>query len=94
MRNNQINGLHDASDLKKIVKNHQSLSIIDFSNTELNVNKNKLRNIGAAAIVEGILESRENGCSLISEINLSYNYLTYECLPVFAMLRNPDWIQL
>jgi predicted transcriptional regulator of viral defense system len=89
MRNNQINGLHDSADLKKIVKNHQSLSIIDFSNTELNVNKNKLRNLGAASLVEGILESTKNGCSLISSINLSYNYLTHECLPTFSRLRNP-----
>ena len=92
MRNNQINGLHDAFDIKTIIKNHKSLSAIDFSNNELNVNKNKLRNQGAAAIIEGILDSKEMGCSLISEINLSYNYLTVECLPLFAKLNDPNWI--
>jgi hypothetical protein len=69
--------------------NHPSLSIIDFSNTELNVNKNKLRNQGAVAIIEGILGSKEMGCSLITEINLSYNYLNQDILPYFAKLRNP-----
>ena len=92
MKNNQLNGPEHASDLKKIVKNHPTLSFIDFSNSELNINKNKLKNIGAEAIVEGILESTEAGCSLISSINLSYNYLTHECLKHFRMLSNPEFI--
>ena len=54
MRNNQLSGEH-SEDLIQIIKDHPSLSIIDFSNSELNVNKNKLRNTGAIAIVEGIL---------------------------------------
>jgi hypothetical protein len=58
------------------------------------VNKNKLRNTGAAAIVEGILESYSTGHSLISEINLSYNYLTVECLPHFAQLSDPNFVQI
>lgn len=94
MKNNQLNGLDHAQDIKEMIINHPSLSIIDFSNTELNVNKNKLRNIGAVAIIEGILMSHEQGCSLINEINLSYNYLNADVLPYFAQLRNPDWIQL
>ena len=94
MKNNELNGHEHAEEIKKIVKNHPSLSIIDFSNNELNVKKNKLRNLGANAIVEGILESTEQGCSLISEINLSHNCLTYDCLPNFAKLSDPDWIQL
>lgn len=77
-----------------MIMNHPSLSIIDFSNTELNVNKNKLRNQGAVAIIEGILQSHEMRCSLINEINLSYNYLNADILPYFAQLRNPEWIQL
>ena len=84
MKNNQLNGLDHAQDIKDIVQNHPSLSIIDFSNSELIVNKNKLRNQGAVAIVEGILQSKEQGCSLITEINLSYNFLTQDCLPYFA----------
>jgi len=76
--------------LKLIVKNHPSLTKIDFSNTEMNTNKNKLKNIGASALIEGILETEEQ--SVISELNLSYNYLTAECLPTFALLSNPDFI--
>ena len=92
MRNNQLDGKEHAHDIKDIIKNHPSLSILDFSNTELNVNKNKLRNVGAVAIVAGILETE--GCSLISEINLAYNYLTADSLPFFGKLNNPDFIQL
>ena len=94
MKNNQLNGVEHAEDLKAIVKNHPTLYSIDFSNQEVNVNKNKLRNTGAAAIVEGILESYQTGHSLISEINLSYNYLTAECLPYFAQLSNPNFVQI
>lgn len=90
MRNNQLDGKEHAHDIKDIIKNHPSLSILDFSNTELNVNKNKLRNVGAVAIVAGILETE--GCSLISEINLAYNYLTADSLPFIAKLNNPDFI--
>jgi hypothetical protein len=74
------------------VMNHPTLMSIDFSNNEKNINKNKLKNNGALAIVEGILESE--GSSMISEINLSYNMLTSECLPGFGMLCNPNFIQL
>jgi hypothetical protein len=43
--------------------------------------------------VQGILDSRDGmGYSLISEINLSYNYLSQDCLPYFALLSNPDFI--
>ena len=94
MKNNQLNGIDHSQDIKEMIMNHPSLSVIDFSNTELNVNKNKLRNQGAVAIIEGILKSKEHGCSLINEINLSYNYLNADVLPYFAQLRNPDWIQL
>ena len=52
MRNNQINGTEHAEDLIQIIKDHPSLSILDLSNSELNVNKNKLRNGGVIAIVE------------------------------------------
>jgi hypothetical protein len=90
MRNNQINGLEHAADIKSIVKDHPTLSIVDFSNSELYLNKNKLKNVGAIALVEGILESQD--CSLISEINLSYNYLTSECLPVFSRLSDPNFV--
>ena len=44
MKNNQLNGIDHSQDIKEMIMNHPSLSIIDFSNTELNVNKNKLRN--------------------------------------------------
>jgi hypothetical protein len=44
MKNNQLNGSDHADDIRDMIMNHPSLSIIDFSNTELNVNKNKLRN--------------------------------------------------
>ena len=57
MRNNQINGTVNAEDLIQIIKDHPSLSILDLSNSELNVNKNKLRNGGVIAIVEGVLQS-------------------------------------
>lgn len=60
----------------------------------MNVNKNKLRNAGAIALIEGILESTEIGYSVIGEINLSYNYLNVECLPYFARLSDPNFIQL
>lgn len=76
-----------------LVQNHPSLTSIDFGNCELNTNKNKLRNIGAVNLVHGILESKKGqGYSLISEINLSYNYLTQECLPYFAKLNDPNFI--
>ena len=94
MKNNQLNGIDHSQDIKEMILNHPSLSVIDFSNTELNVNKNKLRNQGALAIIEGILQSKEQGCSLINEINLSYNYLNADILPYFAKLKNPNWIQL
>ena len=74
MRNNQLNGPEIADDLIDLFKNHPSLSFIDFSNSDLNINKNKLKNIGAQAIIQGIMQS--DGQSLISELNLSYNYLT------------------
>ena len=74
------------------MKNHPTLYSIDFSNSEMNVNKNKLRNTGAIAIVEGILESTEVGHSVIGEINLSYNYLSADCLPYFAKLSDPNFI--
>lgn len=92
MKNNQINGSEHARDIKTIIKNHPSLTKIDFSNAEMNVNKNKLKNIGAQAIIEGILET--NGASIISEINLSYNFLNHECLNYFALLSDPKFIQL
>ena len=92
MKNNQLSGADHAQDLKAIVKNHPSLYSIDFSNSEMNVNKNKLRNAGAVAIVEGILESTANGHSLIGELNLSYNYLTSDCLHYFARLNDPNFI--
>jgi hypothetical protein len=92
MRNNQINGHEHASELKNIVKNHQSLTVIDFSNTEMCINKNKLKNAGARAIVEGILETQDQ--SIISDINLSYNFLTHDCLHHFAKLKDPNFIQL
>lgn len=92
MKNNELSGIEHGEEIKKMIKNHPTLSVIDFGNTELNVKKNKLRNVGANAIVEGILESTEQGCSLISEINLGFNCLTSECLSNFAKLDNPDWI--
>ena len=76
MKNNQLDGREHSEGIKAIVKNHPSLSIVDFSNIEMNVNKNKLRNQGAVALIEGILESDEMGYSVISDINLAYNYLT------------------
>jgi len=63
---------------------------IDFSNSEKNINKNKLKNPGALAIIDGILMTV--GGSLISEINLSYNWLTHECLPAFGMLSDPNFV--
>lgn len=80
MKNNQLHGPEHALDIKEIIKNHPTLTFIDFSNNDTNINKNKFKNIGAQAIVEGILESDEQGCSLISAINLSYNLLTSDCL--------------
>jgi hypothetical protein len=80
MKNNQLHGPDHALDIKEIIKNHPTLTFIDFSNNDTNINKNKFKNIGAQAIVEGILESEEHGCSLISSINLSYNLLTSDCL--------------
>ena len=59
MRNNQLNGAEHAGDILQIIKDHPSLSIVDFSNSELNVNKNKLRNAGAIGIVEGIIQSEK-----------------------------------
>jgi hypothetical protein len=56
--------------------------MVDFSNSELYINKNKLKNAGAIALVEGILESKD--FSVMSDINLSYNYLTSECLYAFS----------
>ena len=94
MKNNQINGNEHSQELKQLVQDHPTLNSIDFSNSDMNVNKNKLRNIGAIALVEGMLESYKNGCCLISDINLSYNYMTSECLHHFARLNNPDFIQL
>jgi GH25 family lysozyme M1 (1,4-beta-N-acetylmuramidase) len=73
MKNNQINGSEHFEDLKDMIRNHPSLHIIDLSNSESNVNKNKLRNAGVAAIIDGILESTKQGHSLINELNLSYN---------------------
>jgi hypothetical protein len=94
MKNNQLCGADHSDDIRDMIMNHPSLSIIDFSNTELNVNKNKLRNQGAIAIIQGILGSKEMGCSLITEINLAHNYLNTDVLPYFALLSNPQWIQL
>ena len=92
MRNNQLNGSEHANDLKEIIKNHPTLTKIDFGNTEMNTNKNKLKNVGAKAVIEGILETQDY--SIISEINLSYNYLTNACLNHFALLSDPKFIQL
>lgn len=94
MRNNQINGNEHSEDLKEMIRNHPSLHIIDLSNSESNVNKNKLRNMGVAAIIDGILESKKQGHSLISELNLSYNQLTKECLPHFGRLHDKDFVRL
>ena len=94
MSNNEIDGRDHSESLKEIVKNHTSLSIIDFSNSDQIVRKNKIRDKGAKAIVDGILESTALGCSLISEINLSYCFLTAESVPSFARLNNPEWIEL
>ena len=57
MRNNQINGHEHADDLRAIVHNHPSLYRLDLSNEEMNINKNKLRNTGVVAIIEGIMAS-------------------------------------
>jgi len=92
MKNNQLNGNEHADGLKQIIKNHPSLTKIDFSNSEMNVNKNKLKNIGVEAIIEGILETENQ--SIISDINLSYNFLSQECLPFFAKLSNPEFVQI
>ena len=92
MKNNQLHGPEHAFDIKEIIKNHPTLSFIDFSNNDMTINKNKLKNIGAQAIVEGILESYDFGCSLISAINLSNNLLTYDCLKQFARLSDPSFV--
>ena len=55
MKNNQINGSEHSEDLKDMIRNHPSLHIIDLSTSESNVNKNKLRNMGVVAIIDGIL---------------------------------------
>jgi hypothetical protein len=57
MKNNQINGHEHAEDLRAIVYNHPSLYKLDLSNDEMNINKNKLRNVGAKALIDGILSS-------------------------------------
>lgn len=57
MRNNEIDGREHAEYLKEIVKNHPTLTVIDFSNSDLYVRKNKIRDKGVKAIVEGIIES-------------------------------------
>lgn len=90
MRNNQVNGSEHGADIKAIIKNHPTLTLIDFSNLEMNVNKNKLKNVGVQAIIEGILETE--GASIISDISLSYNFLTSACLPHFALLSDPNFI--
>jgi RNA processing factor Prp31 len=46
MKNNQLTGSEHFEELKSLVKNHPSLTVIDFSNSETNINKNKLKNIG------------------------------------------------
>jgi len=92
MRNNQLSGQEHFDDIKFMIKNHPSLTVIDFSNTETNMSKNKLKNQGVQAIVEGILESQDH--SMIQEINLGYNYLTVDCLPVLARLSNPEFVQI
>ena len=94
MRNNEIDGREHGEYLKEIVKNHPTLTVIDFSNSDLYVRKNKIRDKGAKAIVDGIIESNIQKCSMISEINLSYCHLTSQSLPYFAQLSNPEWIQL
>jgi GH25 family lysozyme M1 (1,4-beta-N-acetylmuramidase) len=94
MKNNQINGSEHFEDLKDMIRNHPSLHIIDLSNSESNVNKNKLRNAGVAAIIDGILESTKQGHSLINELNLSYNQLTKDCLPHFGRLYDKEFVRI
>lgn len=71
MRNNQINGSEHAAALKALVKGNATLTALDFGNGERNTCKNKIKNIGVQALVEGILETPD--CSVISQLNLSYN---------------------
>ena len=59
MRNNEIDGREHSEYLKEIVKNHPTLTVIDFSNSDLYVRKNKIRDKGVKAIVDGIIESNE-----------------------------------
>jgi hypothetical protein len=57
LSNNEIMGATDSFFIKNLVKDHQSLVSIDFSNNESYQNRNKLGNQGFTALVEGILES-------------------------------------
>lgn len=90
MRNNLLNGIEQAEDLKRLVSGHPSLTRIDLSNTDMNISKNKIKNAGAQALLMGILESGDY--SVMSEINLSNTMLTHECLPYFGLLSDPDFI--
>lgn len=85
MSNNEISGssVGTPEALKSLVENHNSLTMVDFSNSESNKFRNKLGFNGLKGLVEGILESNE---SLIQIINVSGNSLSGPCVPLLASL--------
>lgn len=83
LQNNVIQG-EDYEILKKLIKDHPSLTSIDFSNTDSNKQRNRLGNIGLSAIIDAILESKN---SLMSMINVASNIIsTYQ--PIVELLKH------
>jgi hypothetical protein len=65
------------------MKNHPSLTSIDFSNSDSNKYRNKLGNVGTQALIEGIIQSSD---SLISMINIAGNNITSDSICHIANL--------
>eukprot|EP00347_Sterkiella_histriomuscorum_P014464 403360768 len=73
LQNNLINGSEDFQQIQNLIKDHPSLSTIDFSNTDTNKQRNRLGNQGLQAIVDGILQSQN---SLIGIISVAGNMIS------------------
>jgi hypothetical protein len=67
LQNNNIDGRKNALDIVNMLKDHRSLTSLDFGNSEAIKNRNRINNDGLIAIGSAIYQSN---FSLISELYL------------------------
>jgi hypothetical protein len=70
LANNDLSSSHIYL-LKNFIMEHSSLTALDLSNDDSNLNKNRLSNTGLEAVIEAIIDSKSQ--SVISMLNFAKN---------------------